>query len=164
MLVYWDRGKSMPPRMKQTTPIEKKTMRILIPDNKKLVYEMDLSIRWGDMDAMGHVNNTVYFRYLETARIDWMCSIGCNPDPSGQGPVILNAFCNFYKQLEYPGDVRVKLYVSDPARTTFETWCTMERAGQAGVVSAAGGATVVWVDFPSQKAVDLPQWMRDIVA
>ena len=139
-------------------------MRILIPDNKKLVYEMDLSIRWGDMDAMGHVNNTVYFRYLETARIDWMCSIGCNPDPSGQGPVILNAFCNFYKQLEYPGDVRLKLYVSDPARTTFETWCTMERADQAGVISAAGGATVVWVDFLSQKAMELPQWMRDIVA
>jgi len=139
-------------------------MRILIPDNKKLVHAMDISIRWGDMDAMGHVNNTVYFRYLETARIDWMCSIGCNPDPSGQGPVILNAFCNFYKQLEYPGDVRVKLYVSDSARTTFETWGTMERVDQAGVVSAAGGATVVWVDFPSQKAVDLPQWMRDIVA
>ena len=154
----------MPPKIKQATPSDKKTMRILIPDNKKLVYQMDLSIRWGDMDAIGHVNNTVYFRYLETARIDWMRSVGCEPDPSGQGPVILNAFCNFYKQLEYPGDVRVKIYVSDPARTTFETWGTMERADQAGVVSAAGGATVVWVDFPSQKAVDLPQWMRDIVA
>ena len=139
-------------------------MRILIPDNKKLVYEMDLTIRWGDMDAMGHVNNTVYFRYLETARIDWMRSVGCEPDPSGQGPVILNAFCNFYKQLEYPGDVRMKIYVSDPARTTFDTWGTMERADQPGVVSAAGGATVVWVDFPSQKAVELPQWMRDVVA
>ena len=140
------------------------SMRILIPELKKLVHTMDISIRWGDMDAMGHVNNTVYFRYLETARIEWMRSVGCNPDPSGQGPVILNAFCNFYKQLEYPGDVRVKIYVSDPARTTFETWGTMERSEQPGVVSAAGGATVVWVDFPSQKAMDLPQWMRDIVA
>jgi acyl-CoA thioester hydrolase len=87
-------------------------MRILIPDHKKLVFEMDLSIRWGDMDAMGHVNNTVYFRYLETVRIEWMRKVGANPDPAGQGPVILNAFCNFYKQLEYPGDVRVKIYVS----------------------------------------------------
>ena len=138
-------------------------MRILIPEHKKLVHAMDISIRWGDMDAMGHVNNTVYFRYLETARIEWMRSVGCNPDPSGEGPVILNAFCNFYKQLEYPGDVRVKIYVSDPARTTFETWGTMERADLPGVISAAGGATVVWVDFPSQKAKDLPQWMRDIV-
>ena len=93
-------------------------MKIEIPENKKLVYEMRIPIRWGDMDAMGHVNNTTYFRYLETIRIDWMRSIGCQPDPQGEGPVIVNAFCNFYKQLEYPGDVLVKMYVSDPGRST----------------------------------------------
>ncbi len=139
-------------------------MRIEIPQSKQLVYEMLIPMLLCDMDAMGHVNNTVYFRYLETARIEWMRNIGANPDPKGQGPVILNAFCNFYKQLEYPGDVRVKIYVSDPARTTFDTWGTMERTDQPGVVSAAGGATIVWVDFPSQKAVELPQWMREIVS
>ena len=139
-------------------------MRIDLPLEKKLVHEMQIPIRWGDMDAMGHVNNTVYFRYLETIRIEWMRSIGCQPDPGGQGPVIVNAFCNFYRQLEYPGDVLMKMYVSDPARTTFESWGTMERADQPGVIYAAGGATTIWVDFPSQKAVTLPQWMRDIVA
>ncbi|GKT17008.1 acyl-CoA thioesterase [Acidovorax sp. SUPP2522] len=116
--------------------------------------------RWGDM---GHVNNTVYFRYLETARIDWLVAAGCNPDPQGQGPVIVNAFCNFYQQLEYPAEVLLKLYVSDPGRTTFETWGTMERADQPGVVCAAGGATTIWVDFPRKKAVDLPAWVRALV-
>ena len=139
-------------------------MRIDIPHTKKLVYEMRMPIRWGDMDAMGHVNNTVYFRYMETIRIDWMRSIGCQPDPQGQGPVIVNAFCNFYRQLEYPGDVVLKMYVSDPARTTFESWCTMELPDQPGVIYAAGGATTIWVDFPSQKAVTMPQWMRDMVS
>ena len=71
-------------------------MKIEIPEKKKLVFEMSLPIRWGDMDAMGHVNNTVYFRYMETVRIEWMRAVGCNPDPQGQGPVIVNAFCNFY--------------------------------------------------------------------
>ena len=47
-------------------------MKIDIPEIKKLVYEMRVPIRWGDMDAMGHVNNGSYFRYLETVRIDWM--------------------------------------------------------------------------------------------
>ncbi|MES2245392.1 MAG: acyl-CoA thioesterase [Pseudomonadota bacterium] len=139
-------------------------MKIEIPDIKKLVFEMRVPIRWGDMDAMGHVNNTSYFRYLETVRIDWMHSIGCVPDPLGEGPVIVNAFCNFYKQLEYPGDVLVKMYVSDPARTTFESWGTMERADQPGVIYAAGGATTIWVDFPSQKAAALPDWMRQLVS
>jgi acyl-CoA thioester hydrolase len=94
-------------------------MKFILPEKKKLVYEMSMPIRWGDMDAMGHVNNTIYFRYLETCRIDWMSSIGALPDANGDGPVIVNAFCNFYKQLEYPGDVVVKMYVSDPARRRF---------------------------------------------
>jgi acyl-CoA thioester hydrolase len=139
-------------------------MKIEIPDQKKLVFELVIPIRWGDMDAMNHVNNTIYFRYLETCRIDWMRSIGCMPNPQGEGPVIVNAFCNFYKQLEYPGDVRVKMYVSDPGRTTFESWGTMERADQPGVIYAAGGATTIWVDFSSQKATTLPDWMRTLVS
>ena len=139
-------------------------MKIEIPARKKLVHEMLIPIRWGDMDAMGHLNNGTYFRYLETIRIEWMYAIGCKPDPLGEGPVIVNAFCNFYKQLEYPGNVRVKMYVSDPGRTTFESWGTMEREDAPGVVCAAGGATTIWVDFPAQKAKTMPDWMRQLVS
>ncbi|MGH8819729.1 MAG: acyl-CoA thioesterase [Rhodoferax sp.] len=139
-------------------------MKIEIPQAKKLVFEMQIPIRWGDMDAMGHLNNTSYFRYLETIRIDWFRSIGCLTDPKGEGPVIVNAFCNFYKQLEYPGDVLLKMYASDPARTTFESWGTMERVDMPGVIHAAGGATTIWVNFPNQKAVALPDWVRQIVS
>lgn len=139
-------------------------MRFEIPENKKLVFEMRIPIRWGDMDAMGHVNNTTYFRYLETCRIDWLQSVGCQPDQGGEGFVIVNAFCNFYKQLEYPGDLLLKMYVSDPGRTTFESWCTMERADKPGVIDAAGGATMIWVDFPKQKATQLPDWLRQLVS
>src|ERR1035437_5656216 len=78
------------------------------------------------------------------------------PDSAGEGPVIVNAFCKFYKQLEYPGNVRMKMFVSDPGRTTFESWATMERTDQPGVIHAAGGATIIWVDFPKQKAKALP--------
>jgi acyl-CoA thioester hydrolase len=135
-------------------------MKIGIPEKKKLVYEMRIPIRWGDMDGMNHVNNTLYFRYLEIARIDWTRSIGCQPDPHGEGPVIVNAFCTFYKQLEYPGDVLLKMYVSDPGRSSFESWGTMERADDPGVIYADGGATTVWVDYKAQKSVGLPDWLR----
>ena len=61
------------------------------------------------------------------------------------------------------GTVLLKMYVSDPGRTTFETWGTMERVGEPGVICAAGGGTVIWVDFPLQKAVELPGWVREVV-
>ncbi len=132
-------------------------MRIELPAKKKLVYEMSIPIRWGDMDAMGHLNNGTYFRYLETARIDWMSSLGVPTNaPEGEGMVIVNAFCNFYRQLEYPGNVLLKMYVSDPARTTFETWGTMARADAPDVVCAEGGATTIWIDYGKQKATTLP--------
>ena len=135
-------------------------MRIDIPEQKKLVHEMTIPIRWGDMDVMGHVNNTVYFRYLEISRIEWLHSLGGAPDPSGQGPVIVNAFCNFIKQLEYPGELLAKHYVASPGRSSFDTFITLERADEPGVLYAAGGATTVWVDFPRQKSVPLPDWLR----
>ena len=138
-------------------------MRYEIPEVKKLVYEMVIPIRWGDMDAMGHLNNTTYFRYLEIVRVDWLRQFNAEPKPVGEGPVIVNAFCNFYKQLEYPGDVLIKMYASDPGRTTFESWATMEAVANPGVIHAAGGATTIWVDFPKQKAVELPAWLREMV-
>jgi len=136
-------------------------MRFVLPAEKKLVHEMTMPIRWGDMDAMGHVNNTVYFRYFETIRIEWMHAIGAAPNPQGEGPVIVNAFCNFHKQLEFPGTVLAKHYVAHAGRSSFDTYVTMERSDDPGVIYADGGATTVWVDFRAQRSMPLPQWMRD---
>ena len=139
-------------------------MKIAIPDNKKLVYEMSIPIRWGDMDAMNHLNNTTYFRYMETVRIDWMRSTGAAMDPQGEGIVIINAFCNFYRQLEYPGNVLAKMYATNPGSSSFETWVTMEREDSPGLLHAAGGATTVWVDYKAQKSRPLPDWLRALVS
>ena len=138
-------------------------MKLELPADKKLVHTSAQAVRWGDMDAMGHVNNTLYFRYLEIARIEWFESIGAGVNPQGEGPLIVNAFCNFHKQLEYPADIVVKMYVSDPGRSSFESWATIERADRPGVTYARGGATTVWVDFPKQKSVAMPDWFRALV-
>ena len=138
-------------------------MKFEIPAIKKLVFEMTIPIRWGDMDAMGHVNNANYFRYMETARIDWLRSIGCQPDARGEGVVIVNAFCNFHRQFEYPADVLLRLYVSAPGRSSFDSWATMEKVGEPGVLYASGGATTVWVDFPAQKSAPMPDWLRQLL-
>ncbi|MBP6901764.1 MAG: acyl-CoA thioesterase [Burkholderiaceae bacterium] len=135
-------------------------MRFPLPDDKQLNFEMVIPIRWGDMDAMGHVNNTVYFRFLETLRIEWFNRLGCNPDPQGIGPVIINAFCTFIQQLEYPGEVLARHYVGAIGRSTVDTYATLERLDRPGVVHAEGGATVVWTDFRAQKSVPIPDQMR----
>ena len=136
-------------------------MRLVLPPHKRLVYEMQIPMRWGDMDAMGHLNNGSYFRYFETCRIDWIHSLGVDTRGEGEGIVIVNAFCNFVRQLVYPGLVQMRLFTSDPGRSSFETWVTMERADEPGVVYADGGATTVWYDAKAQRALPLPDWLRE---
>jgi acyl-CoA thioester hydrolase len=139
-------------------------VRFHVPAEKKLTHEMVMPIRWGDMDAMGHVNNTVYFRYMEVARLDWLFRIGGQPDPTGTGPVIVNAFCNFIRQLEFPGEVLARHYVTNPGRSSFDTYITLARTDDPDTIYAEGGAKTVWTDFKAQKSVPLPDWVRALVS
>ena len=132
----------------------------------KLVHTLRMPIRWGDMDAMGHVNNTVYFRYIEQARISWLEQIECAPHPSGQGPVIVNAHCSFIKQLKYPGEIEVSTLVGPPGRSSFEMTHQIRLVdpnGEAGALHAEGGAKVVWVDILAEKSIPLPDGIRDLL-
>lgn len=131
--------------------------------SRRQVHVMRMAIRWGDMDVMGHVNNTVYFRYIETARIAWLEQAGAMPDPAGEGPVIVNAHCAFLKQLKYPGEIEVTTFVGPPGRSSFEVSHEIRLVGpdgQAGALHAEGGAKVVWVNFPAEKSAPLPDRLR----
>ena len=129
-----------------------------------LTFELKQPIRWGDMDSMGHVNNTLYFRYMEQTRISWFDHMGYAPNPHGQGPIIINAHCTFIKELVYPGDILCRHYVGEFGRSTFETQIEIERSDQPGLVYASGGSKVVWVDFPTRKSVALTENIRAMVA
>lgn len=138
-------------------------MRFDLPDDKRLTLEMSIPIRWGDMDAMGHVNNAVYFRYFETIRIEWLHRTVGSPDLTGNGPVIVNAFCNFIRQLKHPGDVLAKHYVANAGRSSFDTFITLERSDEPGVICASGGAKTVWINYAQEKSVPLPDALRALI-
>lgn len=132
--------------------------------NGRLVHTAVMPIRWGDMDAMGHVNNAVYFRYLEQARVDWLTSFGYPPDISREeGVVIINAHCNFLKQLRYPGGIEVKTFVGAIGRSSVETIQEIRRCDTPDVLCAAGGAKMVWINYAQEKSVPLPDYIRKLL-
>lgn len=135
-------------------------MRLDIPEHKILVHETSLPILWGDMDSLGHVNNTVYFKYMEQARVTWIEAMTGSLTGADEGPVIANAFFNFYRPLVFPGDLVVKLYVASPGRTSIDTFVTIERRDEPGEPYAAGGATLVWVSNADGRPVPLPEPIR----
>ena len=128
---------------------------------RKLVHTERIPIRWGDMDAMGHVNNTVYFRYMEQARIGWFDALVPAAEAwKRTGIVIVNASCNFRRPINYPGTVEVKVFVGAPGGSSVPTFYELSIEGE---IYADGAATVVFIDMQQQKPVRIPQAIRDLL-
>lgn len=126
---------------------------------RKLVHTMRQAIRWGDMDVLGHVNNTIYFRYMETGRIAFLEEVGGHFGVAGEGPVIVTAYCTFVKQLKYPGDIEIRTYAGAAGRSSFEVTheiSLVDEDGRADEVYAHGGGKVVWINFAAQKSTPVP--------
>lgn len=117
-------------------------------------------MRWGDMDAMGHVNNTMYFRYMEQARIGWFDAL--IPEQGAwkeTGIVIANASCNYKRPMVYPGTVEVKLFVGAPGGSSVPTYYEMHLEGDRHLY-ADGAAVVVFIDIAKQRPLRIPDGIR----
>jgi acyl-CoA thioester hydrolase len=131
-----------------------------VKEEKRLAHIERIPIRWGDMDAMGHVNNTVYFRYMEQARISWFRALV--PERAAwvsTGIVIANASCNYKRAITYPGTVEVRLYVGKPGGSSVATHYEL-RVDADPELYADGAAVVVFVDMKAQKAQRIPDGIR----
>jgi acyl-CoA thioester hydrolase len=128
---------------------------------RKLMYMTTVPIRWGDMDAYGHVNNTVYFRYMEQARVEWLEEMQFPVRPGGEAPVIVNASCTFLLPMNYPGMVEVRTYAGHAGRSSVQIYHEMRIVGDDRIF-AEGAAKMVWMDTRTGKSVPWPDRLRAI--
>lgn len=126
----------------------------------ELVHTSLMPIRWGDMDAYRHVNNTVYFRYMEQVRVEYLESIGHSLLPSGTAPVIINASCTFLVPLTYPGMVEVRMFFAPPGRSSIQSSYEIRLQGNE-TIHATGAAKIVWMDVASGKSAPIPDSLRE---
>ena len=130
------------------------------PHNRKRVHVERLRIRWGDMDALGHVNNVTYFRYMEQARIGFFDKLLAGRLWNDVGIVIANATCEFKRALTYPGDIEVAVSIEPPGGSSLKTFYEIRKAGDP-LPCSEGSAVVVFVDPRTHKPIRLPQAVRD---
>lgn len=129
--------------------------------HRKLVFRNQMAIRWGDQDAMGHVNNTVYFRYMEQARIEWLESFGFDTAATQtEGPVIVNASCTFLVPMTYPGVVDCRMFCGAPGRSSVPTYYELRVLGEDRLY-AEGAAKLVWINPTTGKSIPLPDPLRN---
>jgi acyl-CoA thioester hydrolase len=124
-----------------------------------VVYESPIA--WGDMDAFGHANNTVFFRLFESARMAYLDRVGFNGEDGGHGPILASTHCRFRRPLVYRDQVRVGARVTDVGDDRF----TMEYLilNQRGQVAADGGGIIVSFDYQKGMKVPVPEAVREAI-
>lgn len=122
-------------------------------------FSCEIPVRWGDLDAYGHVNNTLYFRYFEEARFQWMLEKGL-PLKSDTHPVVVTIGCTFLRPIFYPESLRIDVFLSEPGRSSFMVTYKVYTRSQPETPAAEGYSKVVWVGAADGKSVPLPDNVR----
>lgn len=121
---------------------------------------MTIVTRWADNDAYGHVNNTIYYQWFDTAVNQWLIAQGLldidNGDPIG---LVVETSCSYFAPLNFPGDVDVGLAVERLGTSSVTYRIGVFGAGSSEP-SAQGHFTHVYVGREGRRPVALPDAWR----
>ncbi len=123
---------------------------------------ISLSVQWGDMDAMGHVNNTVFFRWFESARVAYLDRIALESSNSDLGPILASVKCDYRRQLNFPDTVTIGARITRLGRTSLTMVHAVLSAAQQAVV-AEGDSTVVVFDYKTHRPQPIPPPLREAI-
>ena len=120
------------------------------------VYQKLIPLRWGDLDAMNHLNNTLYFRLMEETRISWFHEHGMMANPDGNGPILAHASCDFLVPMTYPCNALVAQTVTRIGRSSMDLELTIASEVADAPLYAKGRNVLVWMDYVSGKSLPWP--------
>ena len=122
---------------------------------------IETPVAWGEMDSLGHVNNIVYFRYFESARMAYFGEVGfwSHMEETGVGPILASTQCRFRLPLEYPDTVSIGARSKDIGddRFVMEYIVVSHRHRQ---VAAEGSGLIVVYDYRAKRKAPLPDEIR----
>jgi acyl-CoA thioester hydrolase len=122
-------------------------------------------VQWGDMDALGHVNNAVYFTWFESARIALFQRVGLAiTGVPAVGPILASTRCDFLAPVRYPAEVVAGTRVGRLGNTSFTMEYEVALAGVAERPVARGEGVVVLIDYRDGAKVPLPPALREALA
>jgi acyl-CoA thioester hydrolase len=134
------------------------------PELARFPVVVELDVAWGDMDSYAHVNNVVYFRYFENARIAYLDRVGwlASKEEAGFGPILASTSARFRKAVTYPDHLLVGARVTDvqPDRVTFEFRLV---SAKLNAVACEGQGVVVSYDYRAGAKAPIPEAIRKAI-
>jgi acyl-CoA thioester hydrolase len=118
-------------------------------------------VSWGEMDAFEHVNNVMYFRYFESARLAYFERIGYVQwmKDHGVGPILASTSCRFRRPLTYPDTIIVGARVTNIGDDRF-TMGYRIYSTKLNDIAAEGEGLVVNYDYTNNCKASLPETIR----
>ena len=117
------------------------------------VFEFDIPMRWSDSDALNHMNNAMYFTFMEEARVKLLSDAGVGL-PDEQVPVLAHSSCDFIRSVTYPATVRVQYQVLRIGRSSLECQIKLTVPDHSGdEVYARSRIVLVWIDWKTNQSV-----------
>jgi acyl-CoA thioester hydrolase len=128
-------------------------------EKRMRVHQKIFDIPWGDMDALGHVNNARYFDYFQEARIEWLRVLNVHLTQQ-IGPVVIHVDCTFLKPVVYPATIKINSYLHSIGNSSM---IMDHELYQGDVLMAKGSSKIVWVDYIKGKSLPLPEIFRSLL-
>lgn len=123
-----------------------------------------IPVQWGEMDAYGHVNNTVFFRHFESARIEYLdrCRFLEAYDRDKIGAILHSTGCRFRRPLFYPDTVIVGARASEVGEDRFTmTYRSVSTAQNE--LAAEGTGIIVSYDYENRRPAPIPDYVREAI-
>jgi acyl-CoA thioester hydrolase len=128
-------------------------------DRKRLI-ELPIAMRWRDLDAFNHANNSTFLTYIEEARLQWFTQVGSGWISERVAPVLAAIQVNYRRQLSWPANLVVELYCERIGNTSVTLAHRIVDGSERSTIYSDGQSVLVWIDTASGKSVALPETIR----
>jgi acyl-CoA thioester hydrolase len=119
-----------------------------------------LHVRWRDLDAFNHVNNSSYLTFLEEARLQWLRTVPGEWFTEHAMPVMAAVELHYRKPIAWPAEIDIRLSCERLGNTSLTIGNRIVDRNDANCVYADGNIVMVWIDPASGAAVPLPDAIR----
>ena len=127
-------------------------------------FTINQTVRFRDIDAMGHVNNATYFTYMEEARKEFFVKIFDLSSAEDFPFVLANISCNFNKPVRFEDkSVSVDIWISNIGRKSFTFKYTIYKSSESSWIFATGESIQVFYDYPKSKTTEVPATFKEKV-
>lgn len=125
--------------------------------DRSILLTKQIEVRWGDMDALGHVNNTLFLRYLEEIRVDWFNSFDGDWSTPDLGPLVARILINFRQAIVWPATVIIDLSARWNGGKSLILEHEIRDQDERAVLYADAEIVCVWFDYQAETTCSLPK-------